>query len=48
MDISYWKNGEGAWQLSTITGNRMFSRTYYFYTKKEATQLFKSYVKGAN
>jgi hypothetical protein len=48
MEISYSKNGEGAWVLSTTVGNAMYVRAYYFYNKKEATDLFKSYVKERN
>lgn len=48
MDISYERNSQGAWVLTTIYENRYVRQAYYFYTKKEATQLFKSYVKGDN
>lgn len=46
MEISYERNGEGAWLLYAIHNNRFYKKVYYFYTKKEATDLFKSYVKG--
>ena len=48
MDISYERNSEGAWLLSTIYDDRFYKKVYYFYTKKEASQLFKIYVKGEN
>jgi hypothetical protein len=48
MEISYERNGEGAWLLTTIYQNRFYKKVYYFYTKQEAAQLFKSYVKGEN
>jgi hypothetical protein len=46
MTISYDRNGEGAWVLSTIEDDRFYSKVYYFYTKREATLLFREYVKG--
>jgi len=48
MDIIYDRNREGAWVLSTFIGNEYYKKVFYFYSKKEATQLFKSYVKGEN
>lgn len=46
MDISYEKNSQGAWVLTALMGNRFITRTYFGYTKKESTQLFREYVKG--
>jgi len=48
MSISYEKNYQGAWVLTTLANNRFYSRVYYGYTKKEATELFRNYVKGEN
>lgn len=48
MEISYERNYQGAWVLNALVGNRYVSRAYYGYTKKEATQLFRNYVKGDN
>lgn len=46
MEITYQRNGEGAWLLFTIYNNRFYKKVYYFYSKKEATSLFKEFVKG--
>lgn len=46
MNISYEKNYQGAWVLTALINNRYVSRTYFGYTKKESTQLFREYVKG--
>ena len=48
MDIMYDRNSEGAWVLSTFIGDDYYKKVFYFYTKKEATQVFRSYVKGEN
>lgn len=40
------KNAEGAWRISDIVGGYFITRTYYFYTKKEAIRLFREEVKG--
>jgi hypothetical protein len=48
ISISYEKNYQGAWVLTTIANNRLYSKAYYFYTKKEATALFREYVQGGN
>ena len=44
----YDHNTQGAWVLSALIGNRFITKTYYFYTKKEATQLFRQFIKGEN
>lgn len=44
----YDRNSEGAWVLSTFIGDDYYKKVFYFYTKKEATQVFRSYVKGEN
>ena len=46
MDISYERNRAGAWVLTALIANRFITRTYFGYTKKESTQLFRQYVKG--
>ena len=50
--IMYEKNQEGAWVLSAFVGEGAgeywLSRLYYFYTKKEATRLFKEEIKKAS
>jgi hypothetical protein len=47
--ISYERNREGAWVLSALVGEGwgeyLLSRPYYFYTKKQATKLFKEEMK---
>jgi hypothetical protein len=48
MEIIYERNGQGAWVLTTLYQNRYVRQAYFFYTKKEATQLFKQFVKGDN
>jgi hypothetical protein len=48
MEINYERNYQGAWVLTTMYQDRYVRQAYYFYTKKEATQLFRSYVKGEN
>ena len=49
MIITYAKNNEGALVLSAFVGEGageyLLSRLYYFYTKKEATRLFKEEIK---
>ena len=35
------KNSEGAWRISDIINDQFVLEIYYFYTKKEAIQLFK-------
>jgi len=44
IDIFYEKTHDGAWLLSTVT-NRFIWRRYYYYTKREATKLFRQYVR---
>ena len=42
------KNAEGAWRISAIVGEGaggyLLTRTYYFYTKREAIRLFKQEI----
>lgn len=40
------KNAEGAWRVSDIVSGYLVTRTYYFYTKKEAVRLFREEMKG--
>ena len=40
------KNNEGAWRISDIIKGYWHTQVYYFYTKKEAIQLFKQQYKG--
>jgi hypothetical protein len=40
------KNREGAWRVSDIVAGYLVTRTYYFYTKKEAVRLFREEMKG--
>ena len=50
--ISYERNQEGAWVLSAFVGEGadeyLLRRPYYFYTKREATRLFKEEIKKAS
>jgi hypothetical protein len=48
MEIIYDRNNEGAWVLSTFIGDEYYKKVFYFYTKKEAAQVFRAYVKGEN
>lgn len=45
MSISIDKNREGAWRLSAFVGEGageyLLTRSYYFYTKREAIRQFK-------
>jgi hypothetical protein len=40
--MSIDKNNEGAWRISDIIGGYLVTRTYYFYTKREAIAKFKA------
>ena len=50
VNINYRKNYEGAWVLSAFVGESgrewALTKSYYFYTKREATRLFKEYAKN--
>lgn len=35
------KNAEGAWRISDIINGYLVTRTYYFYTKREAQKEFR-------
>jgi len=35
------KNIEGAWRISDIINDQLITKVYYYYTKKQAIQLFK-------
>jgi hypothetical protein len=52
MITSIDKNAEGAWRLSAFVGEGideyLLTKTYYFYTKKEAIRLFKKEIKQAS
>ena len=39
------KNKEGAWRITDIINGSWETRLYYFYTKKEALELFKEEFK---
>jgi hypothetical protein len=43
------KNREGAWRISAFVGEGideyLLTKTYYFYTKREAIRLFKQQIK---
>lgn len=43
--ITYRKTLDGYLQLSTISSGYLVTRKYAGYTKTEATQLFKQYLK---
>lgn len=43
--ITAEKTIHGAWRLSTVKFDRLVTRTYYFYTKREATEEFREYLK---
>ena len=44
IDVFYEKHHSGAWILSTVTDRRIH-RIYFGYTKREATKLFRQYVR---
>ena len=47
MTIYYEKAaGSGAWILTALWDGYYQHRTYYGYTKREATRLFRDYLKG--
>jgi len=46
MTISYRKTFQGAWVLSAFVGGYYEEKQFMGYTKKEATSLFREYVKG--
>jgi hypothetical protein len=49
MAIQYRKTFQGAWELYTSDKNGyLVSRQYFFYTKREATQLFRAEIKKIN
>ena len=48
MEIYYTRTAAGAWELSTLAGSYYTSRTFYGYTKREATRLFRQYIKEIN
>ena len=35
------KNMQGAWRITDIINDQLITKVYYYYTKKEAIQLFK-------
>jgi hypothetical protein len=39
MSISYSRTYQGAWELSTVVNGYFETQQYFYYTKKEATQL---------
>ena len=49
QEMTIDKNTEGAWRISKIVGEGAggytLTRTYYFYTKREAISLFKQEIK---
>jgi len=46
MDITIEKNNiNGSLILSTIKNNRLITRVYYYYTKKQAKKLFTQELK---
>ena len=49
MITSIDRNREGAWRLSAFVGEGideyLLTKTYYFYTKREAIRLFKEELK---
>jgi hypothetical protein len=51
MIISINKNNEGAWRLSGFVGEGageyLFTRSYYFYNKREAIKQFKIDIREA-
>lgn len=46
--ISYRQTFQAAWELSSVYQGRLVSRQYMGYTKREATKLFRQYLKGDN
>jgi hypothetical protein len=52
MIITYQRNQAGAWVLSAFVGESgrewALTKSYYYYTKREATKLFKEEAKKAS
>ena len=48
MTIYYEKTFQGAWVLSAMIGGYYEEKQFMGYTKKEATRLFREYMKGLN
>lgn len=42
--MSITKNYNGSITLSELNGSYLITRTYYYYTLKEAKQMFKEYL----
>ena len=40
------KNMQGAWRITDIINNNPITKVYYYYTKREAVQLFKQQYRG--
>lgn len=36
----------GAWSISAIINGHLFTRTYYGYTKREAVEMFKGFLRS--
>ncbi len=45
MTITYERTFQGAWRLSTVHKDRYFVFQYMGFNKKEATQMFREYVR---
>lgn len=43
--MSIEKTFQGAWRISDIIAGYLFTRQYFFYTKREAVALFREEVK---
>jgi cell division protein YceG involved in septum cleavage len=49
MATSYRRTFQGAWELTDSTKQGyLFTRQYFFYTKREATRLFREALKAEN
>ena len=48
MNLSYRKTFQGAWVVSALVDGYLVERQFMGYTKKEATRLFRQYVKAGN
>jgi len=47
MSISYRKTSQGAWELSSLVDGYFMTKQYFYYTKAEATTLFRQEIKKA-
>ena len=45
MILQYERNHDGAWIIYSMAAGYLVTRTYYGYTLKQATKLYKQYIR---